>query len=97
MALGLEERESRPYVDAMKSSDDQITMNPVAIGDMFKGFCTDLCGAETGFDGPVCGQCLDELGLPRISQMDKESLGAPLGLEELHISLGNLRGADCRV
>ncbi len=32
---------------------------------------------------PICKQYLDKLVLPRISQMDKESLEAPLRMEEL--------------
>ncbi len=43
--------------------------------------------AETDFDEPICKQYLDKLELPRISQMDKESLEAPLSLEKLHVSL----------
>ncbi len=40
---------------------------------------------------PICKQYLDKLELPRISQMDKESLEAPLSLEELHVSLKSLQ------
>ncbi len=36
-------------------------------------------------------QYLDKLELPRISQIDKESLEAPLSLEELHVSLKSLQ------
>ncbi len=39
---------------------------------------THLYKAETDFDEPICKQYLDKLELPRISQMDKESLEAPL-------------------
>ncbi len=56
-------------------------MNPVAINDIFKGFYTNLYKAETDFDEPICKQYLDKLELPRISQIDKESLEAPLSLE----------------
>ncbi len=66
-------------------------MNLVAINDMFKGFYTNLYKAETDFDEPICKQYLDKLELPRISQMDKESLEAPLSLEELHVSLKSLQ------
>ncbi len=62
-------------------------MNPVAINEIFKGFYTNLYKAETDFDEPICKQYLDKLELPRISQMDKEYLEAPLSLEELHVSL----------
>ncbi len=41
-----------------------------------KGFYTNLHKAETDFDEPICKQHLDKLELPRISQMDKESLEA---------------------
>ncbi len=92
LALGLEGCESRAYIGAVESSDDRVTTNPVAIGDIFGGFCTDLCGAEADFGEPICGQCLDGLELPLISQVDGESLEAPLGLEELRVSLGSLRG-----
>ncbi len=57
----------------------------MAINDIFKGFYTNLYKAETDFDEPICKQYLDKLELPRISQMDKESLEAPLSLEELHV------------
>ncbi len=79
------------YISAIKSSDDQVTTNPVAINDIFKGFYTNLYKAETDFDEPICKQYLDKLELPRISQMDKESLEAPLSLEEIHISLKSLQ------
>ncbi len=75
----------------LKSSDDQVTTNPVAINDIFKGFYTNLYKAETDFDEPICKQFLDKLELPQISQMDKESLEAPLSLEELHVSLKSLQ------
>ncbi len=68
-----------------------VTTNPVAINDIFKGFFTNLYKAETDFDEPICKQYLDKLELPRISQMDKESLEAPLSLEELHVSLKSLQ------
>ncbi len=57
----------------------------MAINDIFKGFYTNLYKTETDFDEPICKQYLDKLELPRISQMDKESLEAPLSLEELHV------------
>ncbi len=56
-----------------------------------KVFNTNLYKAETDFDEPICKQYLDKLELPRISQMDKESLEAPLSLEELHVSLKSLQ------
>ncbi len=70
----MKECESKAYISAIKSSDDQVTTNPVAINDIFKGFYTNLYKAETDFDEPICKQYLDKLELPRISQMDKESL-----------------------
>ncbi len=78
------------HISAIKSSDDQVTTNPVAINYIFKGFYTNLHKAETDFDEPICKQYLDKLELPRISQMDKESLEAPLSMEELHVR--GLRG-----
>ncbi len=83
MALRLKECESKAYISAIKSSDDQVTTNPVAINEIFKGFYTNLYKAETDFDEPICK--------PRISQMDKESLEAPLSMEELHVSLKSLQ------
>ncbi len=97
LALGLKECESKAYISAIKSSDDRVAANPVAIDDIFKGFCTNLCKAEADFDEPICKQYLDRLELPRISQMDKESLEAPLGLEELHVSLEGLQGGGSPV
>ncbi len=47
------------YISAIKSLDDQVTMNPVAINDIFKGFYTNLYKAETDFDEPICKQYLD--------------------------------------
>ncbi len=94
LALGLGGCESGAYVGAVESSDGQVTTSPVAIDGMFEGFCTGLCGAETDFDGPVCGQCLGGLELPRISRMDGGSLGAPLGLEELRVSLEGLQRGE---
>ncbi len=91
MALRLKEWESKAYISAIKSSDDQVTTNPVAINDIFKGFYTNLYKAETDFDEPICKQYLDKLELPQISQMDKESLEAPLSMEELHVSLKSLQ------
>ncbi len=91
LALRLKECESKAYISAIKSSDDQVTTNPVAINDIFKGFYTNLYKAETDFDEPICKEYLDKLELPRISQMDKESLEAPLSLEELHVSLKSLQ------
>ncbi len=87
----LKECESKAYISAIKSSDDQVTTNPVAINDIFKGFYTNLYKAETDFDEPICKQYLDKVELPRISQIDKESLEAPLSLEELHVSLKSLQ------
>ncbi len=91
LALRLKECESKAYISAIKSSDDQVTTNPVAINDIFKGFYTNLYKAETDFDEPICKQYLDKLELTWISQMDKESLEAPLSLEELHVSLKSLQ------
>ncbi len=91
LALRLKECESKAYISAIKSSDDQVTTNPVAINDIYKGFYTNLYKAETDFDEPICKQYLDKLELPRISQIDKESLEAPLSLEELHVSLKSLQ------
>ncbi len=91
LALRLKECKSKAYISAIKSSDDQVTTNPVAINEIFKGFYTNLYKAETDFDEPICKQYLDKLELPRISQMDKESLEAPLSLEELHVSLKSLQ------
>ncbi len=68
LALRLKECESKAYISAIKSSDDQVTTNPVAINDIFKGFYTNLYKAETDFDEPICKQYLDKLELPRISQ-----------------------------
>ncbi len=87
LALRLKECESKAYISAIKSSDDQDTTNPVEINDIFKGFYTNLYKAETDFDEPICKQYLHKLELPRISHIDKESLEAPLSLEELHVSL----------
>ncbi len=91
LALRLKECESKAYISAIKSSDDQVTTNPVAINDIFKGFYTNLYKAETDFDEPICKQYLDKLELPQISQTYKESLEAPLSLEELHVSLKSLQ------
>ncbi len=91
LALRLKECESKAYISAIKSSDDQVTTNPVVINDIFKGFYTNLYKAETDFDEPICKQYLDKLELPQISQIDKESLEAPLSLEELHVSLKSLQ------
>ncbi len=52
---------------------------------------TQICIKPKHFDEPICKQYLDKLELPRISQMDKESLEAPLSLEELHVSLKSLQ------
>ncbi len=82
---------SKMHISTIKSSDDQVTTNPVAINDIFKGFYTNLYKAETDFDEPICKQYLDKWELPRISQIDKESLEAPLSLEELHVSLKSLQ------
>ncbi len=51
----------KAYISAIKSSDDQVTTNPVAINDIFKGFYTNLYKAETDFDEPICKQYLDKL------------------------------------
>ncbi len=45
---------------------NQVTTNPVAINDIFKGFYTNLYKAETDFDEPICKQYLDKLEIPRI-------------------------------
>ncbi len=42
LALRLKECESKAYISAIKSSDDQVTTNPVAINDIFKVF-TQIC------------------------------------------------------
>ncbi len=42
LALRLKDCESKAYISAIKSSDDQVTTNPVAINDIFKGF-TQIC------------------------------------------------------
>ncbi len=76
LALRLKECESKAYISAIKSSDDQVTTNPVAMNEIFKGFYTNLYKAKTDFDEPICKQYLDKLELPRISQMDKEYLEA---------------------
>ncbi len=49
LALRLKECESKAYISAIKSSDDQVTTNPVAINEIFKGFYTNLYKAETDF------------------------------------------------
>ncbi len=38
LALRLKECDSKAYISAIKSSDDQVTTNPLAINDIFKGF-----------------------------------------------------------
>ncbi len=63
LALRLKECESKVYISAIKSSDDQVTMNPVAINDIFNDFYTNLYKAETDFDEPICKQYLDKLEL----------------------------------
>ncbi len=63
----------------------------MAINDILKGFYTNLYKTETDFDEPICKQYLDNLELPRISQMDNESLEAPLSMVELHVSLKSLQ------
>ncbi len=68
-ALRLKECESKAYISAIQSSDDQVTTNPVAINDIFKDFYTNLYKAETDFDEPICKQYLDKLELPWISQI----------------------------
>ncbi len=65
LALRLKECDSKAYISAIKSSDDQVTTNPLAINDIFKGFYTNLYKAETDFDVPICKQYLDKLELPR--------------------------------
>ncbi len=90
LALRLKECESKAYISTIKSSDDQVTTNPVAINYIFKGFYTNLYKAETDFDEPICKQYLDKLELPRISQIDKESLEAPL---HLHFTFSHLADA----
>ncbi len=62
------------------------------INNIFKGFYTNLYKTETDFDETVCKEYLDKLELPRITQMDKDSLEAPLSLEELHEALKSLQG-----
>ncbi len=42
LALRLKECESKAYISAIKSSDDQVTTNPVAINDYLKVF-TQIC------------------------------------------------------
>ncbi len=42
LALRLKECESKAYISAIKSLDDQVTTNPVAINEIFKGFYTNL-------------------------------------------------------
>ncbi len=96
LALRLKECESKAYISPIKSSDDQVTMNPVTINEIFKGFYTNLYKAETDFDEPICKQYLYKLELHRISQMDKESLEAPLSMEELP-SLKSLQKGNRRV
>ncbi len=54
LALRLKECESKAYISAIKSSDDQVTTNPVTINDIFKGFYTNLYKTETDFDEPIC-------------------------------------------
>ncbi len=49
LALRLKECESKAYISAIKSSDDQVTTNPVAINDIFKGFYTNLYKARNRF------------------------------------------------
>ncbi len=54
LALRLKECESKAYISTIKSLDDQVTTNPVAINEIFKGFYTNLYKAETDFDEPIC-------------------------------------------
>ena len=61
------------------------------INNIFKGLYTNLYKTETDFDESVCREYLDKLELPRITQMDKDSLEAPLSLEELHEALKSLQ------
>lgn len=76
LALRLRECESKAFISAIKSSDDQVTTHP-----MIK-----FVKSES-----VCKEYLDKLELPRITQMDKDSLEAPLSLEELHEALKSLQ------
>ncbi len=89
--LAYNNSKQQAYISAIKSSDDQVTTNPVAINEIFKGFYTNLYKVETDFDEPICKQYLDKLELPRISQMNKVSLEAPLSMEKLHVSLKSLQ------
>ncbi len=85
LALRLKECDSKAYISAIKSLDDQVTTNPVTINDIFKGFYTNLYKAETDFDEPICKQYLDKLELPRISQIDIPSF---IPIKESFIYLG---------
>ena len=78
MALRMRECESKAYISAIKSSDDQVTIYPMLINNVFNGFYTNLYKTETDFDESVCKEYLDKLELPWITQMDKNSLEAPL-------------------
>ncbi len=55
-----------------------VSTNPAAINDIFKGFYTNLYKDKTDFNKSICKQYLDQLELPRISQVDKESLEVSL-------------------
>ncbi len=71
MALRLKECESKAYISAIKSSDDQVTTNPVAINDIFKGFTQICIKPKQILMNQFCKQYLDKLELPWISQIDK--------------------------
>lgn len=87
LALRLRECESKAYVSAIKSSDDQVTTNTMILNNIFEDFYTNLYKSETDFDESFCKEYLGKLVLPLIPQMDKDSLEAPLSLEELHEAL----------
>lgn len=91
LALRLRECESKAYISAIKALDGQVTTNPTMINNIFKDFYINLYKAETDSEESVSKQYLAKLDLPRISQINKESLEAPLSLEELHKSLKSLQ------
>ncbi len=97
LALRLKECESKAYISVIKSSDDQVTTILWQLMTYLKIFTQICIKPKTDFDEPICKQYLDKLELPRISQIDKESLEAPLSLEELHVSLKSLQRANRRV
>lgn len=83
LALMLKDCETKAHISAIKTADGKITTNSKVINNTFSSFFESVYKSELDFNDLICGNFLDSLDLPKVSQVDQIDLEAPLQIEEL--------------